>query len=867
MLTKLTKRMRVLKTPAPETEYLHPIYKNLFNLSSFSKEPTPELVSMATGDSQDDVQYVRTLSKQSTAKNVTTEENNNFSEEKNLQTIFENLTTTDETEMEEDVSVLLKFRPVDALFSDLTFQLVGSMDADRISWTTYLIESNGGRVLAKGAKYKVTTPVVHAELLPDDPVGQAVVINTFWIEDCIDEDCLVEIEIYHQPIKFQNSQIFAGCVVSFSGIQGRLRDFLQYLVDHLGGDRQEFFFLKMEAKDVYNPTHLVCPKAEGREYEKAVKWGVPVVNAEWIIASATSSTRLKETDYPPEADEPTYSKDFTVPTPLTVVGICRPPGDPAETLSAPISFPSISFDAPTPVQIGQPTIPVILPVLTDSASEGFLLQTSHGTKSFGISPTPRPAISNMPTPETPYGRLLNPDPSPNTRKLWKHALDNRVRLTPRTEDSPTTTTPIKNERETLDSLAEDYFENLPEKMLNCNWEATDEVTNAEASPLPDPNLPPLHAARIFIGQEIEEDKRLEMEEFITTLGGQVILQHSQEVTHFICQGELTASEDMQNAKKWNQLFVLPQWIQDCEFAGCRLRAATCYQPSLNFETALLPDVAPVSSASQLENVPVRLASPPCSPDAVSRISQRPNASKRLNESKRLNASRYSGHSFRIMFSGMSQEDRDSCVQTIEVLGGIAIDGKHYDSTCTHLVVAKLECNDKLMTSIAAGKWIVHPGWIAKSEQTYHFVDERIFEWGNPASNDSISKEEARIAAAAYYWRTIRNRGLSTGPFQGIKATLYLRKKNDVFQQLIEAGGGEVIAPELALENGKTNLCVLDSREINKIKLRLYASKGIYCVPLNYLRDLILAKDKKCQWAECVLPEFLPFLDTIPSTHI
>lgn len=413
-------------------------------------------------------------------------------------------------------------------------------------------------------------------------------------------------------------------------------------------------------------------------------------------------------------------------------------------------------------------------------------------------------------------------------------MDNRVRLTPRTDDSPTTTSPIKNEREISDSLAMDYFENLHKKMLNCNWEVTDE---AEASPLPDSNLPPLHAARIFIGQEIEEDKRLEMEEFIKTLGGQVILQHCQEVTHFVSQGELTASEDMQNAKKWSQLFVLPQWILDCEFAACRLKE-TYYQPSLNFETVLLPDVAPVSSgpletthelqslpnslaeeekplqaeqvlsrptqeislpndpvASQLENVPVRLAPPSCSPDAVSRISQRPNASQRLNESQRLNASQYSGHSFRIMFSGMSQEDRDSCVQTIEVLGGIAIDGKHYDSTCTHLVVAKLECNDKLMTSIAAGKWIVHPGWIAKSEQTYHFVDERIFEWGNPASNDSISKEEARIAAAAYYWRIIRNRGLSTGPFQGIKAALYLRKKNDAFQQLIEAGGGEVIAPE------------------------------------------------------------------------
>jgi hypothetical protein len=35
-----------------------------------------------------------------------------------------------------------------------------------------------------------------------------------------------------------------------------------------------------------------------------------------------------------------------------------------------------------------------------------------------------------------------------------------VRLTPRTDDSPTTTSPIKNEREISDSLAEDYFENL-----------------------------------------------------------------------------------------------------------------------------------------------------------------------------------------------------------------------------------------------------------------------------------------------------------------------------------------------------------------------------------------------------------------------
>jgi hypothetical protein len=36
----------------------------------------------------------------------------------------------------------------------------------------------------------------------------------------------------------------------------------------------------------------------------------------------------------------------------------------------------------------------------------FLLPASNDTRTFGISPTTRPALSDMPTPETPYGRLL-----------------------------------------------------------------------------------------------------------------------------------------------------------------------------------------------------------------------------------------------------------------------------------------------------------------------------------------------------------------------------------------------------------------------------------------------------------------------------
>lgn len=70
----------------------------------------------------------------------------------------------------------------------------------------------------------------------------------------------------------------------------------------------------------------------------------------------------------------------------------------------------------------------------------------------------------------------------------------------------------------------------------------------------------------------------------------------------------------------------------------------------------------------------------------------------------------------------------------------------------------------------------------------------------------------------------------------------------------------------ALENDETNLCVLDSRKVSKIDLPVYASKGIYCVLPTYFRELILALDEKLQWAECVLPEFLPYLDVVPSSN-
>ena len=55
-------------------------------------------------------------------------------------------------------------------------------------------------------------------------------------------------------------------------------------------------------------------------------------------------------------------------------------------------------------QMEPPTTPLLFsdPI----SSPVFLLPASNDTRTFGISPTTRPALSDMPTPETPYGRLL-----------------------------------------------------------------------------------------------------------------------------------------------------------------------------------------------------------------------------------------------------------------------------------------------------------------------------------------------------------------------------------------------------------------------------------------------------------------------------
>jgi hypothetical protein len=43
-------------------------------------------------------------------------------------------------------------------------------------------------------------------------------------------------------------------------------------------------------------------------------------------------------------------------------------------------------------------------------------------------------------------------------------------------------------------------------------------------------------------------------------------------------------------------------------------------------------------------------------------------------------------------------------------------------------------------------------------------------------------------------------------------------------------------------------------------LEMFARKGIYCVPMIFLRDIVMKTDTKKDWKEYVIPEFKQYLD-------
>ena len=49
-----------------------------------------------------------------------------------------------------------------------------------------------------------------------------------------------------------------------------------------------------KAKKTLGSSHLICPEAEGQKYQAALKWSLPVVSKDWLLACLRDHTWVSE---------------------------------------------------------------------------------------------------------------------------------------------------------------------------------------------------------------------------------------------------------------------------------------------------------------------------------------------------------------------------------------------------------------------------------------------------------------------------------------------------------------------------------------------------------------------------------------------
>lgn len=174
----------------------------------------------------------------------------------------------------------------------------------------------------------------------------------------------------------------------------------------------------------------------------------------------------------------------------------------------------------------------------------------------------------------------------------------------------------------------------------------------------------------------------------------------------------------------------------------------------------------------------------------------------------------------------SYQDKDQAEESIKKIGGEVSNESAFDKTATHLLCLKPSRNEKILSSIASGKWVLHFNYLKACEKEKRFVNvsilffllkiskyysinlrvkeihfinlfqEEEYELGNPKSEGHIpnanSESEQMIMNAAHRWR-LKLMKNPKGAFRDIVALLVTPKeKRDQFERLINAGGGIVV---------------------------------------------------------------------------
>ncbi|KAJ2944038.1 hypothetical protein O0L34_g8369 [Tuta absoluta] len=186
---------------------------------------------------------------------------------------------------------------IEQIFRGIKIEVQG-LDEEAICEIGAEVAAAGGVLAAAGAGG--THVLVPLDFDPEELVtGDAEPITVFWVKDCLSQQELLPIQYYHRPVKLpplSNPGPLHGVVASLSTYSGVERAFLDELAKLLGATTQ-LRFCRRNTANALASTHLICPTPSGDKYTGALKWGLPAVNAGWLTDCAKVGRRVSEKEY------------------------------------------------------------------------------------------------------------------------------------------------------------------------------------------------------------------------------------------------------------------------------------------------------------------------------------------------------------------------------------------------------------------------------------------------------------------------------------------------------------------------------------------------------------------------------------------
>ncbi|XP_066593898.1 DNA topoisomerase 2-binding protein 1 [Prorops nasuta] len=729
------------------------------------------------------------------------------------------------------------------IFEGLTF-LLADFDKEMYSSLLTTINELGGKVVSTAFSDVPDYGVVPLNGATLKHTVNEIVTDLF-IKDCLNEECIVETMYYHHPINIKlGTNPLSECVITLSTYTGVERVYLSKLAELLGARCQDTFARRTnKERNSYGSTHLVCPVPEGSKYNAAVKWKLPAITAKWLLACAEQLKLVDEKDFlvgetiAPERPTRKHNEEEST------IKEMRPPLAPTERSS---------------------TVPKrLLPKdegSTPCASPIINKRLSHLTNHLAQSPF------HVSTPDTPYGQVFKDNPSPATRKGWIEWIDSFPDIQ---EHGP----PPKKKR--LSTPLSELKRQLWEKIkAPISSEKRRDVDNKTMS---DNNL----NVSTFEHQPEEQEAGNKNNDTDDTTANIPINRKL----------DFAEDESPAQANQINlQLAQLQQALQRTNSTPenrksiCEEIAHKYTEPDDQIQKYMSKDTQPdtVGWEDPRHRAPIRLFAEKeesASSNNETNNSDDSHEENIENQEKLIDNQDYfvvkqveeleMPPTRKFMLSGV--KDRTAYEEAILMLGGEVSTEANFDNSATHLLCIRPSRNEKMLGSIASGKWVLHCMYLRDSKQKGHFLDEEEYEWGNIKSLGRIPNPEGdmenAIAAAAYRWR-LKLLHEPGGAFKNMVALLIgASEKYDQLKRLIEAGGGEVVQARPPYDPSpsgrKITHCFVHQKQSQTVEWAMLASKNILCFMPQYLSDLLTIENHDSP-KKCVHPEFKKYLALLPK---